>query len=87
MSLFKAKSESALDSLVLDPDFAVVIEFERHNKLVENFILRHLQSSVQATTLANFVESISDHIGSTIMAHEESYPPYVAVSPIITYPE
>ena len=78
MSLFKAKSESALDSLVLDPDFAAAIEFEKHNKLVENFILRHLQTHIQATTLADFVENIADHIGSTITAHEESYPPYVS---------
>jgi len=49
--------------------------------------LRHLQTRIQATTLADFVENISDHIGSTITAHEESYPPYVSVSPIITYPE
>ena len=85
--MFKTKSESALDSLVPDLDFAAAIEFERHNKLVENFILRHLQTQVQATTLADFVENISDHIGSTITAHEVSFPPFVSISPIITYPE
>lgn len=87
MSLFKTKSESDLDSLVPDPDFAATIEFERHNKVVENFILRHLQSGIHATTLADFVENISDHIGSTITAHEQASPPFVSISPIITYPE
>lgn len=87
MSLFRTKSESALNSLVLDPDFAAVIEFERHNKLVDNFILRHLQTNIQATTLADFVENISDRIGSTITAHDQSFPPFISVSPIVTYPE
>lgn len=80
MSLFKNKSESALDSLVLDPDFAVSLDIERHNKSIDNFILSTLQSNIHATNLVEFVESISVHIGSTIMAHEESYPPFVSIS-------
>jgi len=87
LSLFKTKSESALDSLVPNPDFAVALEIERHNKLVENFILRTLQTDIQATNLADFVETISVHIGSTITAHEQTEPPFISVSPIITYPE
>lgn len=55
--------------------------------MVENFILRHLQTRIHATTLADFVENISDRIGSTITSHEVSFPPFVSVSPIITYPE
>ena len=42
LSLFKTKSENALDSIVPNPDFVVALEFERHNKLIDNFILRHL---------------------------------------------
>jgi len=38
--LFKTKSESALGSLVPDPDFAAALEVERNNKLIENFILK-----------------------------------------------
>lgn len=92
MSLFKAKSESALDSLVSDPDFAAVLEIERHNKLVENFILRQLQSEIHVTNLADFLETISVRIGSSITAHELTNPPFVSItpivtSPIITYPE
>ncbi|MCY6488153.1 hypothetical protein, partial [Actinobacillus pleuropneumoniae] len=52
LSLFKTKSESALDSLVLNPDFVVALEIERHNKLVDNLILRSLQSDIHATNLA-----------------------------------
>ena len=87
LSLFKTKSESALDSLAPNPDFAAALEVERHNKLVDNFILRSLQSDIHATNLAEFVETISVHIGSTITAHEQSNPPFISVSPIITYPE
>lgn len=42
LSLFKTKSENALDSIVPNLDFAVALEFEKHNKLIDNFILRHL---------------------------------------------
>lgn len=87
MSLFKTKSESALDSIVLNPNFAAALEIERHNKLVENFILRHLQTDIQATNLADFLEIVSVNIGSTTMAHEHTNPPFVSISPIITYPE
>lgn len=85
--MFKAKSESALDSLVLDPDFAASLAYERHNKLVDNFILRHLQNDLHTTTLADLLENISENIAATITAHEASSPPFVSISPIITYPE
>jgi len=87
LSLFKAKSESALDSLVSDPDFAAVLEIERHNKLVENFILRQLQSEIHVTNLADFLETISVCIGSSITAHEQTNPPFVSITPIVTYPK
>jgi len=87
LSLFKTKSESALDSLVPDPDFAASLDIERHNKLVENFILRTLQTDIHATNPADFVENISVHIGSTITAQEQTNPPFVSISPIVTYPE
>ena len=87
MSLFKTKSESALDSLVPNPDFATALEIERHNKLVENFILRTLQTDIHTTNLADFLETVSAHIGSTITAREQTEPPFISVSPIITYPE
>ena len=84
--MFKSKSESALATLVPNPDFAAAIEFERHNKLVENFILRNLQTRIQATTLADFLENISGHIGSSITAHEQANPPYIALTPVVPHP-
>ena len=90
LSLFKTKSESALGSLVPNPDFAAALEIERHNKLVENFILRHLQTDIQVTSLADFLETISRNIGSTITAlvpHEQTNPPFISISPIVTHPE
>ena len=87
MSLFKTKSESALDSLVLNPDFAVSLELEKHNKVVENFILRHLQTDIQATNLADFLETVSASIEPITTAHEHTNPPFVSISPISTNPE
>ena len=57
LSLFKTQSESALDSLVPNPDFAAALKVEKHNKLIENFILRHPQSDIQAANLADFLEA------------------------------
>ena len=88
--MFKTKSESSLDSLVPNPDFAAALEIERHNKLVENFILQHIQTDIQAANLIDFLESVSANTGSTITAstsHEQTEPPFISVSPIITYPE
>jgi len=62
LSLFKTNSESALDSLVPNLDFAVALEFEKHNKLIENFILRHLHSDIQVANIADFLEAASANI-------------------------
>ena len=93
LSLFKTKSESALDSLVPNPDFAAALEVERNNKLIENFILRHLQRDIQFSSLADFLEAASANIGSTITAstsNEHTEPPFISIfplQPIITHPE
>jgi len=67
LSLFKTKSESALGSLVPNPDFAATLEIERNNKLVENFILRHLQTDIQATNLVDFLEAASANINGFLL--------------------
>jgi len=90
LSLFKTHSESSLDSLVLNPDFVAALKIERNNMEVENFILQHLQSDIHATNLVDFLEAVSDNIGSTITAvasHEKTAPPFISIYPIITYPE
>lgn len=93
LSLFKTKSEITLDSIVPNPDFAAALEFERHNKLIDNFILRHLQTTIQAANLTEVLESISTNIGSTVTTSTSRVPteppfiPTIPLQPIITYSE
>jgi len=54
LSLFKTKSESALDSLVPNPDFAAALEVERNNKLIENFILQTFRETFSFQVLQIF---------------------------------
>lgn len=91
--LFKTKSESALDSLVPSPDFAAALEVERNNKLIGNFILRHLQRDIQFSSLADFLEAASTNIGSIITtsaSNKHIEPPFISIfplQPITTHPE
>jgi len=91
LSLFKAKSQSALDSLIPNPDFAAALEIERNNKFIENFILRHLQRDIQAANLVEFLEAASANIGSSITDFTSKIPtkppfiPTIPLQPIITY--
>ena len=89
--LFKTKSESALGSLVPDHDFPVALEVERNNKLIENFILRHLQREIHFSNLVDFLEAASANIGSSITDSSSKIPtklpfiPTIPLQPIITY--
>jgi len=91
LSLFQTKSESALGSLVPDPDFAAALEVERNNKLIENFILRHLQREIQFSNLVDFLQSASTNIGSSFtdsaskISTEPPFIPTIPLQPIITY--
>lgn len=91
LSLFKTKSESALDSLGPNPDFAAALEVEKHNKLVENFTFRHLQRNIQVANLADFLEAASANIRSSITDFTSKIPtqppfiPTLPLQPIITY--
>ena len=57
LSLFETKSESALGSIVPNPDFAVALEVERNNKSIENFILKHLQTEIHTSNIVDFLEA------------------------------
>lgn len=93
LSLFKTQSESALVSLIPNPHFAAALEIEKHNKLIENCILRHLKSDIHAENLADFLEATSSNIGSAVMASASKNPteppfiPTIPLQPIITYLE
>lgn len=91
MSLFKTKSKSALGSLVPDPDFAAALEVETNNKLIENFILRHLQREIHFSNIVDSLEAASANIGSSITDSTSKIPteppfiPTIPLQPIITY--
>ena len=74
--------------MVPNLDFLAALEIERNNKLVENFILQHLQLDIDAENLVEFLEAAFANIGftiTTVASHEQTKPPFIFVSPIITY--
>jgi len=84
LSLFETKSESALGSIVPNPDFAASLEVERNNKSIENFILKHLQSEIHSSNIVDFLEAASASLGSSITASTLKFPtepPFIRTLP------
>ena len=74
LSLFETKSESALGSIVPNPNFVAALEVERNNKSIENFILKHLQSEIHASNIVDFLEATSASLGSSVTASTSKIP-------------
>lgn len=84
LSLFETKSESALGSIVPNPDFAATLEVERNNKSIENFILKHLQSEIRASNIVDFLEAAFTSLGSSVRASAlkiPTKPPFIPTLP------
>ena len=56
-SLFRNKSETALDDIVLDLEFLVDIEVQRENTSIDDYILNSPQSSITITNIPKPSES------------------------------
>lgn len=85
LSLFKTKSENALDSIVPNPDFATALQIEKYNKSIENFILTQLQTTIEVTNIIDFLETASATIGSSITAstsRDPTEPPFIYTIPV-----
>ena len=91
LSLFETKSESVVGSIVPNSDFAAALEIEKSNKAIENFILRQLQTEIEASNIVDFLEAASATLGSSVTAFnpksptEQPFIPTIPVQPIITY--
>jgi len=84
LSLFETKSESALGSIVPNPDFAAALEVERNNKSIENFILRHIQREIHVSNITDFLEAAFATLGSSVMASAlkiPTEPPFISTIP------
>ena len=51
LSLFKSKSETALDDTILDPEFLVDLKIQRENTSIDDYILNSPQTSVTVTNI------------------------------------
>ena len=57
LSLFEMKSESAIGSTVINPEFIKYLEIEQANRSIDSYIL-NIQNSIVATKIPEFIESI-----------------------------
>lgn len=84
LSLFKTKSKKVLESIVPNLDFLSTLNIEKSNKSIENFILRQLQTDIEATNIIDFLEAASPTLG-TISTPSSSrvpmQPPFIPTLP------
>ena len=57
LSLFRTKSETALDDTVLDTKFVADLEIQKANKSIDEYILNSPQSSITAANIPELLES------------------------------
>lgn len=57
LSLFRTKSETALDDTVLDLDFLIDLEVQKENRSIGDYILNSSQSSINATNISDLSKS------------------------------
>ena len=75
LSLFETKSESAVDSTILNPEFVQNLETERTNKSIDDYILNRLQNSIVASNISNFLETASATLGHPQLHLVQEFPP------------
>lgn len=96
LSLFRTKSENAIDETVLDPDFITNLEIQQANKSIDEYILESPKSSINTTMTPELSEQLSTTLSSplfpsasTIIPSEvHSSPPLIPTLPhqtIITH--
>lgn len=84
MSLFEIKSESAIDSTVLNPEFVKDLEIEKSNRSIDNYIL-NIQNSIVATNILEFIEFASTTLGSSAVTSSSQIPtepPFIPTIPV-----
>jgi len=85
LSFFENKSETTLDTIVLNPEFVPNIEKERENKSIDECILNSLQSSIISTNIPELLESASATLSSSVFlssSEVHSQPQFIPTLPL-----
>lgn len=69
LSLFRTKSESALDDLVLDPKFIKELEVRRENQSVNQYLIHSPQLSLTTIKIPELSETTSTSFISPLFPH------------------
>ena len=83
LSLFETKSESAIESTVLNPEFVKDLEIEKDNRSIESYIL-NIQNSIVATNIPEFIEFASATLASSEITSSSQIPTEPPFIPTIT---
>lgn len=76
LSLFKTKSENAIDETILDPDFIVDLEVQHANKSIDEYILKSPQSSINTAMTLELSEQLSITLSSPLFPSTSTIIPY-----------
>ena len=84
LSLFKTKSKNALQSIIPNPDFLAALNIEKSNKSIENFILRQLETDIEAANIIDFIEATFATLGAVptpSSSRVPTEPPFIPTLP------
>lgn len=84
LSIFKTRSESALDDIVLDPKFVVDLEVQKENQSIDEYILNSPLSSLTIAKIPEPFELVSTTLSSPLFpstSEIHSSPPFIRSLP------
>ena len=84
LSLFRTRSESALDNIVLDPEFIIDLEVQKANQSIDEYILNSPQSSLTTANIPELSKPASTTLSSPLFpsTSEVHYsPPFIPSLP------
>ena len=87
ISLFRTRSESALEDIVIDPKFIAYLEVQKANHSIDEYILNSLQSSLTTAKIPEIFELVSTTLSSPLFpstSEVHSPPPFIPSLPYQT---
>lgn len=91
LSLFRMRSESALDDIVLDPEFIADLEVQKENQLIDEHVLNSPQSSLTIVKIPKLSKPVSTTLSSPLFPSSSKvhsslpFIPSLPYQPIITH--
>ena len=88
LSLFRTRSESALDDIVLDLEFITDLEVQKANQSIDEHILNSPQSFPTTGKIPELSELVSTTLSSPLFSstsEAHSPPPFIPCQPIIPH--